>query len=186
MLDQVPTDVLEKLLLGGALLQVPSRPPSARAPTVNGAVLVGAEAGRVFDVVADLEAYPRYMPQTDRVKVVERRGDELTTEHRIKLKFGVLSVKLDYMLVYTMDRDGLKIDYRHHKGALESVRGGWQLKPLGGASTAVGYSLTMDFREAGFVARKAIDVEPALQTALQVSTVSMTLQALKDRLEGRS
>lgn len=184
MLDEVPSEVLKTLLARGALLQVPPRASTDAAPTVTGAVMVAADGPAVFDVIADLEAYPQYMPQTDRVKVVERKGNEWVSDHRIRLKFGVISMKLDYMLTYTVDRENLTIDYRHRKGALSSVRGGWRLKSLEPGLAAVGYSLTMDFREAGFVARKAISVEPALQTALQVSTVSLTLGALKNRVEG--
>jgi ribosome-associated toxin RatA of RatAB toxin-antitoxin module len=185
MLEEVPSEVLKSLLSRGSVLQVPSDASMDAAPTVTGAVMVAADATAVFDVIADLEAYPQFMPQTDRVKVVERRGNEWITDHRIKLKFGVISMKLVYMLTYTVDRENLRVEYRHRKGALSSVKGGWQIKSLEPGLTAVGYSLTMDFREAGFVARKAISVEPALQTALQVSTVSMTLGALKERVEGK-
>ena len=89
--------------------------------------------------ITDLEAYPGFMPNTDRLRILERRGDTLTTEHRLKLKFGVISTKIDYVLTHELDPEKLTMDFRHKSGALSSVRGGWRVRASRRSPWSSGY-----------------------------------------------
>ena len=94
-----------------------------------------------------------------------------------------MTLKLDYEVISELQPEALQMSFRHWAGELKGLEGGWVVRELDAHSCAAFHSLIVDFREAGLIVRKALQVEPALNAALQTSTVVMTLEALKKYLE---
>lgn len=190
MLCKLDKQVLETLLGEGPVLELgPIQPESGiqgdeNAPRqVNGALKVHRPAREVYELVSDPASYTRFMRQVDQVRILDRSGTRIHSFHRLKLKLAIVNLKLDYEVISELQPEALKMSFRHWAGQLAGLEGSWVVRELDEQSCAAFHSLIIDFREAGLIARKALQVEPALNAALQTSTVVMTLEALKQYLE---
>jgi ribosome-associated toxin RatA of RatAB toxin-antitoxin module len=190
MLWKLEKKVLESLLGEGPVLELGAVrtehgiPGDENAPRqVNGALKVHRPAREVFEIVADPASYTRFMRQVDKVRILDRNGNRIHSFHRLKLKLTIVNLKLDYEVISELQPDALTMSFRHWAGQLSGLEGSWVVRELDARTCAAFHSLIIDFREAGLLARKALQVEPALNAALQTSTVVMTLEALKQYLE---
>lgn len=95
-------------------------------------------AEAVFDLVADVERYPRFLPGWREARVVERRDDVLTVEQTL----GGWGFSWRFRTRATLDRPRqIRIETREHP--FEHLLQIWRFRPVDEANTLV--SLEADY-----------------------------------------
>ncbi len=117
--------------------------------SIEKSVLVRHSAASMFALVADIEAYPRFLPWCGGARVVERDGDRVTAEvvidfHGIRQSFTTLNEQ------HPCER----IDLRLVRGPFSSLDGTWRFTPL--ADDACRVALTLDYAFDNFLLRKLV------------------------------
>jgi len=148
----------------------------------HNAEAIAAVVDAVGDAV-DVQVGGGIRTATDAIDLLDRGVDRIHSSHRLRLKLAVVSLKLDYETITELQPKDLSLSFHHWAGDLRGMEGRWVIRQMGDTRCAAFHSLTVDFREAGLIARKALQVEPSLNAALQASTVVMTLEALKKYFE---
>ncbi len=109
-------------------------------PVVEVAETIAAPASRVWDVVNDVESYPRLMEHVRSLRVLERADNVRLIEWEVELK-GCL---MRWIEREELQPEKLRIEYRQLEGELAEFAGFWQLEPLGDAATRVVLSVNFD------------------------------------------
>ena len=109
-------------------------------PLVEVAEIIAAPVDRVWDVVNDVEAYPRLMDHVQSLKVIERGPAHRLTEWVCELKGCVMR----WVEREELDDARHRIEYRQVEGELAAFEGHWQLEPLPDGSTRVSLSVFFD------------------------------------------
>lgn len=149
---------------------------------VTAGVLVRAPLEVVRSVVLDFEKHTAFLPQAKSIRVVAREGDKTQVAYELALTFFVVTVGVDYTLEYTTQPNGA-ITWRVVSGDLDEDYGAWEFVPVDEGSTLVFYTLWADHRSQGFLVRKALDAQPALEQALAVSTPVVMTEGLRAYVE---
>jgi ribosome-associated toxin RatA of RatAB toxin-antitoxin module len=109
-------------------------------PLVEVAEIIAAPVHRVWDVVNDVESYPRLMEHVQSLKVLEQGPAYRLLEWVCELKGCVMR----WIEREELDPIGYRIEYRQIEGELAAFEGHWQLEPLSESSTRVALSVYFD------------------------------------------
>ena len=107
---------------------------------VNRHAILAYSADAMFDLVADVESYPEFLPGCSDAKILEDRGDEVVA--RLKLSQGPLKLSFTTRNVLTRSR---AISLELVDGPFASLNGQWLFEPLGEAGTKLTLALTFAF-----------------------------------------
>jgi ribosome-associated toxin RatA of RatAB toxin-antitoxin module len=107
-------------------------------PTISRSALVEHSASRMFDLVNDVDAYPRRFRWCDKATIVEQGADRLVA----RLDLGLGSFRTWFMTENTLERPR-SIDMKLRDGPFKSLHGRWEFHAL--AEDACKVSLTMEF-----------------------------------------
>lgn len=129
-------------------------------PTISRSALVEHSASRMFDLVNDVDAYPRRFRWCDKATIVEQGADRLVA----RLDLGLGSFRTWFMTENTLERPR-SIDMKLRDGPFKSLHGRWEFHAL--AEDACKVSLTMEF-------------EPA--SRLLAPALALGFQGLADRM----
>jgi coenzyme Q-binding protein COQ10 len=94
----------------------------------------------VWEVVNDVESYPRLMEPVRSLEVLERGPDFRVTAWEVDLKGCIMR----WVEREDADRDRWRIDYRQVEGDLETFEGYWQLRRAAEDSSHVTLSVRFD------------------------------------------
>lgn len=132
-------------------------------------IVIAAPIDRVFDVIADYERYPEFLPEIKSVQV-ESRVDEVAT-----VTFELeLIMRLSYTLRLVAERPS-RLRWTLERGKMMTENnGGWDLAPTQDGHTKAIYSLELKLK--GLVPR-------SVSTRLAGQTLPQTLQRFKARAE---
>jgi ribosome-associated toxin RatA of RatAB toxin-antitoxin module len=109
-------------------------------PLVEVAETITAPLNRVWDVVNDVESYPRLMEHVHSLRIVERGDGYRLLEWVVELKGCVMRwIEREDLLP-----DRHRIEYRQLEGELAEFEGFWQLEPLGESATRVTLSVRFE------------------------------------------
>lgn len=118
-------------------------------PRIQRSALVGCSAQQMFDLVNDVEAYPRRFEWCDAADVRERTADSLVAN---------LDVRLGALRTAFATRNTLappdRIEMRLVDGPFRALTGVWEFRALGDIGVKV--SLTMEFEVAGKLVGSAL------------------------------
>lgn len=109
-------------------------------PVVEVSEVMAAPIDRVWDVINDLESYPRLMDHVRSLKIKEQTPTHRLAEWQIDLKGCVMR----WNEREDIDRDRYRIDYRALDGDLAEFDGYWQLEALSPESTRVTHSVSFE------------------------------------------
>ena len=109
-------------------------------PVVEVAETIAAPARTVWDVVNDVESYPRLMEHVRSLRVLERGDNVRLLEWEVELKGCVMR----WIEREELQPEKLRIEYRQIEGELAEFAGFWQLEPIDDASTRVVLSVNFD------------------------------------------
>ncbi|MBV9003342.1 MAG: SRPBCC family protein [Solirubrobacterales bacterium] len=112
---------------------------------------IDAPLDRVWALIEDVEAAPRWQGGLKAIRALERDGEERATLCESESDAKVRSIKSTVRFMYEAPR---RLSWRQEKGELRSVEGSWELQDLGGSRTRATYSLDVDLgRMLGMIIR---------------------------------
>ncbi len=99
----------------------------------------------VFDLVADIERYPEFLPWCESLKVLSRetRGAAELLTAEMTIAFNVYRERIKTEV--TLDRAGRNIRVRYLKGPFKRLETAWQFAGEG-AGTLVDFDIAYEFR----------------------------------------
>lgn len=122
---------------------------SAPVTTIQRSALIGHTPAQMFDLVNDVESYPRRFEWCSGAQVLVLSSNEMTA--RLDLKLGGL--RQSFTTRNTLMQPD-RIDLELVEGPFRSLHGEWRFDALGDAGTRV--SLTLDFEFAGRLVGSAL------------------------------
>ncbi len=111
-------------------------------PVVNKSALVRHSAVQMYDLVADFESYPQFLPWCRSTRLISRSEDRLCGE----LEVARLGISQRFS---TCNRllPGERMDIELNEGPFRKLRGGWVFTPL--REDACKVELELDFEFSG-------------------------------------
>jgi len=104
-------------------------------------------ASQMFDLVADVERYPEFVPLCHSLKIRQRKAKPNNTE--IVVADMTVSFKLvreSFTSEVVLDRPNLKIAVRYLRGPFSSLENRWTFEPQGETACDVGFFLSYEFK----------------------------------------
>lgn len=102
---------------------------------------------RMFDLVADVERYPEFVPLCERLVVRQRRTDEQARNVLIAdLTAGYGPVRETFTSMVTLDRAGLAINVEYIDGPFRFLDNRWTFKPRDDGGADVHFWISYEFR----------------------------------------
>jgi coenzyme Q-binding protein COQ10 len=146
----------------------------SRLPNVEMTETMRGDRERVYELIANMESYPRFMPSLNSVQVLERGKDWTVTEWDTSIN----GMRFRWQERDEFDRENYRIAYHQVSGDLKRFSGEWRVEELEGE---VKVTLTVEF-DFGVPMLAAL-LNPVAAIKLRQNGESM-LRALKSRLEG--
>ena len=104
-------------------------------------------AADMFDLVADVERYPEFVPFCQALKIVERTPRPDGTEIVVSdMTVSFKLVKETFTSEVTLDRANLKITVRYLRGPFSNLENRWTFEPKGENACDVGFFITYEFK----------------------------------------
>ncbi len=102
-------------------------------------LLVAQPAERVYDVVADVERYPGFVPWCEQARVLERDDERYVTQMRISIRKVGFELKTT-----TLTRRPESIGVRLQDGPFRSLEIDWSFFPLAEDACRIGFLLNYE------------------------------------------
>ena len=116
-------------------------------PTFETVRHVNHSPERMFDLVADVEKYPEFVPLCERLIVRQRQVDEAGREVLIAdLTAGYGPVRETFTSMVTLDRVGLAIKVEYIDGPFRFLDNRWGFTPRSEQSADVHFWISYEFR----------------------------------------
>ena len=104
-------------------------------------------ADQMFDLVADVERYPEFVPLCQALKIRQRKNNPDGTETVIAdMTVSFKLVKETFTSEVTLDREHLKILVRYLKGPFSNLENRWTFEPKGEEACDVGFFIAYEFK----------------------------------------
>ena len=104
-------------------------------------------AAEMFDLVADVERYPEFVPLCQSLKVRQRTpkpdGTEIVVDD-MTVSFNL--VREGFTSEVTLDRPNLKITVRYLRGPFSNLENRWTFEPKGEGASDVGFFIAYEFK----------------------------------------
>jgi coenzyme Q-binding protein COQ10 len=108
---------------------------------------VAHRAQQMFDLVADVERYPEFVPLCQSLKVRQRmRKPEGTEVVVADMTVSFKLVKETFTSQVTLDRANMKILVEYLRGPFSTLENRWTFEPKGEEACDVGFSITYEFK----------------------------------------
>jgi coenzyme Q-binding protein COQ10 len=104
-------------------------------------------APEMFDLVADVERYPEFVPLCQSLKIRQRTPKNDGTEVIVAdMTVSFKLVREAFTSEVTLDRPNLKIAVRYLRGPFSSLENRWTFEPKGEAASDVGFYIAYEFK----------------------------------------
>src|SRR3712207_2047000 len=101
---------------------------------------------QMFDLVADVERYPEFLPLCEDLRIIRRSADEQGREVLVAaMSVGYKAVKETFTSRVTLDRANRQILVEYLEGPFKRLENRWEFKP-GAEGTAVEFFISYEFR----------------------------------------
>jgi coenzyme Q-binding protein COQ10 len=108
---------------------------------------VAHAADRMFDLVADVERYPEFVPLCEALKVRSRTAGANGTEVVVAdMTVSFKLVRERFTSKVTLDRPNLKILVEYLEGPFSRLENRWTFEPQGETASIVGFFIAYEFR----------------------------------------
>jgi coenzyme Q-binding protein COQ10 len=116
-------------------------------PSFSNKRRVRHSAPEMFDLVADVERYPEFVPLCQSLKVRQRTpkpdGTEIVVAD-MTVSFNL--VREGFTSEVTLDRPNLKITVRYLRGPFSNMENRWTFEPKGDDACDVGFFIAYEFK----------------------------------------
>jgi len=104
-------------------------------------------ASEMFDLVADVERYPEFVPLCHSLKIRQRTPKDDGTEVIVAdMTVSFKLVREAFTSEVTLDRPNLKIAVRYLRGPFSSLENRWTFEPKGEQASDVGFYIAYEFK----------------------------------------
>jgi coenzyme Q-binding protein COQ10 len=104
-------------------------------------------ASEMFDLVADVECYPEFVPLCEQLKVKRRaEGGEGTQTLVADMTAAFGPVRQSFTSQVTLDRPRLAILVEYLDGPFSQLENRWRFRPAGEKSSEVDFFISYEFR----------------------------------------
>jgi coenzyme Q-binding protein COQ10 len=104
-------------------------------------------ASQMFDLVADVERYPEFVPLCQSLRVTQRTPKDDGTEIVVcDMTVSFKLVRETFTTKVTLDRANLKIHVEYLRGPFSNLENRWTFEPKGEDGCDVGFFLTYEFK----------------------------------------
>lgn len=104
-------------------------------------------ASEMFDLVADVERYPEFVPLCQSLKVRQRTPKPDGTEIVVAdMTVAFNLVKQTFTSEVMLDRRNLKIAVRYLRGPFSNLENRWTFEPKGEGASDVGFFIAYEFK----------------------------------------
>ena len=104
-------------------------------------------AQQMFDLVADIERYPEFVPLCQSLRIRQRTPNDDGTEVVIAdMTVSFKLVREAFTSRVTLDRPNLKIRAEYLKGPFSNLENRWTFEPRSETECDVGFYLTYEFK----------------------------------------
>jgi coenzyme Q-binding protein COQ10 len=133
-------------------------------------IVINAPREKCFDVIADVERYPEFLPEVKSIKVGNKRGNEYDVHYVAEV---VRQVK--YTVHHKEERPG-RLSWTYVDGEfMKDNRGGWVLEEQGEGATKATYNIEVTLGPL---------VPKTIVNALIDTSLPKLLENFKKRIEG--
>ena len=103
-------------------------------------------AERMFDLVADVERYPEFVPFCERLSVRKRGKDGEREVIVADMAIGYKLVRETFTSKVTLDRAALTIHAAYLDGPFRTMNNEWTFRPLEGGGSEIGFHIAYEFK----------------------------------------
>ncbi|HZP18662.1 MAG TPA: type II toxin-antitoxin system RatA family toxin [Bauldia sp.] len=100
----------------------------------------------MFDLVADIEAYPKFLPLCERLVVRSRKAEGRREILIATMTIAYKLIRESFTTRVTLDRDNLRIEAEYLDGPFRYLENVWRFEPRGRGDCVVHFSLDYEFR----------------------------------------
>lgn len=115
-------------------------------PSLSRSALLPYARGAVYDVVADIERYPEFLPWCTAAQVLSRAGNRVTAE----LEFAASGLRNTVTTQNTLQPDAMRLELI--SGPFSQFCGLWTFTELGAQAEACKAEFVVDYQLAGALA----------------------------------
>lgn len=99
-------------------------------------------ADQLFDLVADVEKYPEFLPWCVGARIRKRDGDVFFAD----LVIGFKMIRERYTSKVTLDRDAKRIDVVYTEGPFQYLNNHWAFIPNADGTTTIDFFVDFEFK----------------------------------------
>ncbi len=99
---------------------------------------------QLFDLVADIERYPEFLPWCVAARIRKRTGDLIEAD----LVIGFRMFRERFTSRVQLDRPNLRIDVSYAEGPFRYLNNHWIFIPMPGGTTRIDFFVDFEFRSA--------------------------------------
>jgi len=114
-------------------------------PQFSKAHPVAFSAGQMFDLVADVEKYPQFLPLCESLDVRSRREREGREILVAEMGVGYKAIRQRFTTQVVLDRAQLIIDVKYLDGPFRRLDNRWRFEPTGEHSCNVHFDIDYEF-----------------------------------------
>ena len=104
-------------------------------------------AEQMFELVADVERYPEFVPMCQSLKVRQRTAAPSGTETIVAdMTVSFKLIRETFTSRVTLDRPKLRIQVEYLRGPFSSMENRWTFEPRGEGTSEVGFFIAYEFR----------------------------------------
>jgi coenzyme Q-binding protein COQ10 len=104
-------------------------------------------ASDMFDLVADIEHYPEFVPLCRSVRLGQRVGKEEGVETlRSEMTVAYKMISETFVTRVTLDKPRLQIHVQYLEGPFRQLENRWTFRPLGEQASEVEFFISYEFR----------------------------------------
>jgi coenzyme Q-binding protein COQ10 len=97
---------------------------------------------QLFDLVADIERYPEFLPWCVGVRIRERQGDTVVAD----LIIGFKMIRERFTSRVKLDRPGLRIHVAYAEGPFRYLNNHWLFEPMPNGHCRIDFYVDFEFR----------------------------------------
>src|SRR5262249_2914170 len=106
--------------------------------------LLGYSPAQMFDLVADVERYPEFLPWCVGARIRERRADLMVAD----LIIGFKMIRERFTSRVNLDREHLAIEVTYADGPFKHMSNRWRFEPAAEGCCCIDFRVTFEFRSA--------------------------------------